>query len=48
LVALEKKCCRFLAIGLHHDTIAGDGVLDIGGPEGTKAMIVAEMGLPQE
>jgi len=45
LVALERRCCRFLTIELRRDESAGVWVLDVGGADGAKAFIAAEMGI---
>jgi hypothetical protein len=42
LLALEGRCCSFLKLALHRD--ATGATLEIGGPEGAKAFIAAELG----
>lgn len=45
LVALERKCCRFLTLGLRRDGTTGDWVLEVSGEGGAKAFIAVEMGV---
>jgi hypothetical protein len=41
LIALERRCCGFMALELRRD----DAVLELSGREGTKEFIAAEMDL---
>jgi len=45
LVALERRCCRFLSIDLRRDETTGDSLLEVSGVDGAKAFIAAEMGI---
>ena len=39
VIEAERQCCRFLTFDLHADPDLGQVMLDVTGPEGTKAVL---------
>jgi hypothetical protein len=39
VIDAERLCCRFLTFDVHADADLGEIVLDVTGPEGTKAVL---------